>query len=162
MRSDDEIRKLATAGFPNNLNDLEQGRWMEIATVDELDASKRSAFQMGHPKSTIAMITAEQHRRIERDRHEKVIERLGVLDQSVKRLDRKEWKTIVFWIVIASFFVATAALLRDVVDWTIFGLGRLESTHQHPESGTQPPIPQPDTKAALSPSPPRQSADPHL
>jgi hypothetical protein len=160
MRSDDEIRKLATAGFHNNLNDLEQDRWLEIATPDELEVSKKSAFRMGHPKQ-VAMITAELHRRVERDRHEKVIERLGVLDQSVKRLDRKEWKTIVFWIVIASFFVATAALLRDVVDWTIFGLGRLESMHQHPESDTQPLIPQPDTKAALSPSPPRQSADPH-
>lgn len=160
MRNDDEIRKLATAGFPNNLNDLEQGRWMEIATVDELGASKRSAFQMGHPKSTIAMVTAEQHRRAEHDRHEKVIERLAALDQSVKRLDRKEWKTIVFWIVVATFFVTIAALFRDMAGWTIFESGRPESTHQQPASGTQPPIfqPKPTADSHLSALP--QTVDP--
>lgn len=103
MRNDAEIRKAATAGFPSNLNDLEQERWLEIATPDELDASKKSAYHMGHPNSTILAISAEQRRRVERERHDKIMERL-------ERLEQPHWTTTpVFWVTLVGTIAAGLA-----------------------------------------------------
>ena len=102
MKSDDEIRRGAISGFPGSLNDFEQARWIALATSEELEASKMSAYRMGHPKQ-ISMIADEQYRRIEGDRHQKVIERLLILE-------RPHWTTTPgFWVAVGGFLLAGLA-----------------------------------------------------
>ena len=148
MKSDAQIRSFLSKSSVDCLNVADLDRYMIIATDDELSDARSHA--LGCNNSTLVVtIKSEQQRRVERGRHEKVIERLGVLDESVKRLGRREWKTILFWIGVATFFVTSAALLRDVVDWTVFGLGRREPTNQQPASGMRSPAIQ--QEATVSP-----------
>lgn len=102
MKNDDEIRRSAISSFPGGLNDFEQAKWIAIATSEELKASKMSAYRMGHPRQ-IVMIEEEQYRRIEGDRHQKVIERLLILE-------KPHWTTAPgFWIAVGGFLLAGLA-----------------------------------------------------
>ena len=101
MRSDDEIRIKASEAFPNNLNQLEQEKWLEIATSSELEASKKSAHDMGH-SANVNAIKMEQSRRIDSQKFERVVERLRVLEDT-------------HWTATAGFWVAAVALIVSVL-----------------------------------------------
>jgi len=129
---------------------------MEIADLDELGSAKAYALQ-NNDKSLLSVVSTELQKRVDSDRHDTMVDRLSALDESMKRLDKKEWKAVLFWIGVATFFITSAALLRDVVDWTIFGFENPAPKHQEPITNTSEPTQQakpiPVSDPVLSPSP---------
>jgi hypothetical protein len=90
-------------------------------------------------------------------RAEKVSRQLEQLSEVALR---PIWKTVMFWIVLATFFVASAAFLRDVVGWTVFGFDSPAPNYE--PQGLTPSERSGQQSSTIDPSPSstHQSADP--
>ena len=91
---------------------------------------------------------------------ERMEARIGEVSDRVRSLGRPEWKTLTFWIVLLTLLVASAALLRDVVDWTVFGFDSPAPTHQPQEPMKSAPESQPPSTVSPDPSSSPQAVPP--
>lgn len=154
-------RDASRAGFLHTM--------IEVVSTYRMNDDQRHEFDNFPESELLRMIAAyppgrEEHEYcrllLDRQTQARMEQELRTLSDRVSHLGRPEWKTQVFWIALATFLVAAAALLRDVVDWTIFGLGRPESTHQPPIPETPEPAPQVTPIHVSDPAPSIQSASP--
>jgi len=90
---------------------------------------------------------------LDRQTQARMEQQIRTLSDRVSHLGRPEWKTKIFWISLATFVVASAVFLRDVVDWTVFGSGQTEHMRQESEQQSSKSL-QPDSaKPASDPAP---------